>query len=77
MPSTKESILDKNNEGIHEGDEVWTKFRGGKREGVVDKIVTTQSEAEDAGVKNPPKVLFTDQHGHDVAHNPGTLRRKE
>jgi thioredoxin-related protein len=39
----------------------------------VEKIVTTQEEAEKEGVKNPPKVLFTDQRGKDVAHNPGTL----
>ncbi|KAJ7920459.1 hypothetical protein B0H13DRAFT_1605393, partial [Mycena leptocephala] len=58
-------------------DEVWTKMRGGKREGTVDKIVRKESEAEEAGVKHPPKVLFTDQHGHDVAPNPGTLQHKE
>jgi hypothetical protein len=23
------------------------------------------------------QVLFTDQHGHHVSHNPGTLRHKE
>ncbi|KAF8209962.1 hypothetical protein K438DRAFT_1571376 [Mycena galopus ATCC 62051] len=72
-----QQIRDKNNQPIKEGDEVWTKMRGGKREGTVDKIVRTESEAEEAGVKNPPKVLFTDQHGHDVAHNPGTLQHKE
>lgn len=39
----------------------------------VEKIVTTAEEAKEEGVKNPPKVLFTDQKGKDVAHNPGTL----
>jgi hypothetical protein len=35
--------------------------------------VTSKKEADAEGVKNPPKVLFTDQKGKDVAHNPGTL----
>ncbi|KAH6646747.1 hypothetical protein BKA67DRAFT_695292 [Truncatella angustata] len=70
-------VEDKNSQPINEGDLIWTKMRGGKREGEVDKIVTTQAEAEESNVKNPPKVLFKDQHGHNVAHNPGTLQRKE
>ncbi|KAJ9134770.1 hypothetical protein NKR23_g9951 [Pleurostoma richardsiae] len=74
MPS---DIKDKNGEPIHEGDTVFTKFRGGRHEGVVDKIVTTQEEAKEADVKNPPKVLFTDQHGHHVSHNPGTLQHEK
>lgn len=53
-----------------------TAFRGGKREGEVENIVTTSEEAEKEGVKNPPKVLYTDQHGHRVAHNPGTLTKE-
>jgi len=53
MPS---DIKDKTGEPIHEGDTVFTKFRGGRHEGVVDKIVTTQEEAKEADVKNPPKV---------------------
>lgn len=101
-------VEDKAGEPIREGDEVWTKMRGGKHEGKVridqdgykgpcaerrtqvEKVVTTQEEAEEEGVKNPPKVrlrnklkipadervqvLFKDQHGHSVAHNPGTLQ---
>ena len=35
--------------------------------------MTSEKEASAEGVKNPPKVLFTDQKGKDVAHNPGTL----
>ncbi|MCJ1292977.1 hypothetical protein MMC34_004530 [Xylographa carneopallida] len=70
------AITDKNNQPIHEGDTLWTKLRGGKREGTADTIVTTKDEARQENVKNPPKVLFEDQHGHRVAHNPGTLQHK-
>ncbi|PKS12620.1 hypothetical protein jhhlp_000828 [Lomentospora prolificans] len=73
MPS---NIKDKNGEPLKEGDQVWTPYRGGKHEGKVDKVITTRDEAEQEGVKNPPKVLFTDQHGHHVNHNPGTLQHK-
>jgi len=66
-------VKDKRGEPISEGDTVFTKFRGGKREGEVEKIVMTKEEAAEEDVKNPPKVLFKDQHGHQVAHNPETL----
>jgi len=66
-------VEDKKGNAIDEGDRVWTKIRGGKREGEVEDIVTTQKEAQEQKVKNPPKVVFHDQHGHKVAHNPGTL----
>lgn len=49
-------IKDKQGETINEGDHVWTKIRGGRREGDVEQIVETTSEAKEAGVKNPPKV---------------------
>lgn len=87
---TGEDVKDKQGQPIQEGDNVWTRARGGKREGTVEKVVTSKSEADEEGVKNPPKVrfphlfgstkmltkqvLFTDQHGHHVAHNPGTLK---
>lgn len=71
--SSKKEIVDKTGEPIEIGDEVATKIRGGKRTGVVADIVATKEEADRKGVKNPPKVLFEDQHGHQVAHNPGTL----
>ncbi|KAK5993787.1 hypothetical protein PT974_07224 [Cladobotryum mycophilum] len=70
MPSVAK---DKNSEPIQEGDHVWTRFRGGRREGNVENIVTDEEQAKKEDVKNPPKVLFTDQHGHHVAHNPETL----
>jgi hypothetical protein len=60
--SSKE-IVDKEGKPIKIGDQVATKMRGGKRTGVVSDIVTTQEEADKKGVKNPPKVLFEDQHG--------------
>ncbi|KAL1881163.1 hypothetical protein VTK73DRAFT_4610 [Phialemonium thermophilum] len=71
-----DEVRDKTGKPIHEGDSVFTKFRGGAHEGEVRKIVTTEGEAAKEGVKNPPKVLFEDQHGHNVAHNPSTLQHK-
>jgi len=68
-----DQVEDKTGNPINEGDTVFTKIRGGKRQGEVDEIVTKQEEAKEKDVKNPPKVLFKDQHGHNVAHNPGTL----
>ncbi|KAI1483748.1 hypothetical protein K445DRAFT_63903 [Daldinia sp. EC12] len=73
MPS---EVKDKQGQPIQEGDTVWTKARGGRHEGEVDRVVESSAEAREAGVKNPPKVLFKDQHGHNVAHNPGTLEHK-
>lgn len=69
----EDQALSKQGEPIEEGDHVYTKIRGGRHEGDVEKIVTTEGEAKQEGVKNPPKVLFTDQKGKPVAHNPGTL----
>ncbi|KAK9479123.1 hypothetical protein V1514DRAFT_319446 [Lipomyces japonicus] len=68
-----EKIRDKNDNPINKDDTVYTKFRGGKREGKVIEIVETSKKAEQEHVKNPPKVLFQDQHGHTVTHNPETL----
>ncbi|SCO80704.1 uncharacterized protein FRV6_04917 [Fusarium oxysporum] len=70
------NIEDKNAEALNKGDHVWTRIRGGRHEGDVERIVTTAKDAEKEEVKNPPKVLFKDQHGHRVAHNPGTLEHK-
>ncbi len=55
----------------------------------MEQVIETEDEAKKADVKNPPKVgrdsqysaqtvdiqqvVFHDQHGHKVAHNPGTL----
>ncbi|KAI3332214.1 hypothetical protein HD806DRAFT_529977 [Xylariaceae sp. AK1471] len=69
-------INDKHGEPIKEGDHVYTKIRGGRHEGDVDKIVTTEAEAKEEAVKNPPKILFKDQKGKYVAHNPGTLEHR-
>ncbi|MCJ1378794.1 hypothetical protein MMC17_001893 [Xylographa soralifera] len=74
--SSSSEVTDKNDQPIHEGDGVWTKIRGGKREGAAEKIIMTEEEAQKENVKNPPKVLFEDQHGHHVAHNPETLQHK-
>ncbi|KAK4466066.1 hypothetical protein QBC42DRAFT_282733 [Cladorrhinum samala] len=73
MPELK----DKNGEPIHVGDHVYARSRGGRHEGEVDKIVTTEEEAKEEGVKHPPKVLYTDQHGHHVSHNPEVIEHGE
>lgn len=52
MPTVK----DQDSKPIKEGDTVWTKIRGGKREGEVERVVTSEEEAKSEGVKNPPKV---------------------
>lgn len=49
-------VEDKHGEPINIGDHVYTPIRGGRHEGDVEKIVTTEEEAQDEGVKNPPKV---------------------
>ncbi|KAH9948585.1 hypothetical protein B0H21DRAFT_733160 [Amylocystis lapponica] len=71
-------VESKQGEPIHVGDKVVTRVRGGKHEGVVNTVLETEQDiqsSDDLGVavKNPPKVVFTDQHGHRVSHNPGTL----
>lgn len=60
-PSSSSQIEDKHGETIGTGDTVWTKSRGGKREGEVEEIVRDEEEAgkvEGVEVKNPPKVSF-------------------
>jgi len=67
MPAKTSQVTDKNDEPIHVGDIVSTKARGGKRAGEVTDIVMTAEEAEkikNISVKNPPKVVFKDQHGN-------------
>ncbi|PQE16167.1 phosphatidylserine decarboxylase protein [Rutstroemia sp. NJR-2017a BVV2] len=49
------TVEDKHGNTIDEGDRVFTKIRGGKREGEVENIVTTKEEAAEEKVKNPPK----------------------
>jgi hypothetical protein len=49
---------DKHGQEIRLGDHVYTKIRGGHREGDVEQIVETPEEAKKAGVKNPPKVYI-------------------
>ncbi|KAL2003121.1 hypothetical protein VTN02DRAFT_4982 [Thermoascus thermophilus] len=70
-----ERVKDKNGETIQEGDFVFTKYRGGSHEGEVEKIVMDEHGAREEGVANPPKVIYTDQHGHRVAHNPSSLEK--
>ncbi|GAO52206.1 hypothetical protein SAICODRAFT_32352 [Saitoella complicata NRRL Y-17804] len=67
------SFTDKHGQEIDMGDTVSAKARGGKHAGEVIDLVSTKGEAEERGVKIPPKVILRDQHGHEKAHNPGTL----
>ena len=60
---SSKDIIDKRGEPIEVGDIVSTKIRGGKRTGVVSDVVASKDEADEKGVKNPPKILFEDQHG--------------
>lgn len=53
-----DQIKDKQGQPIEEGTHVYTKFRGGRHEGDVEAIATSKEEAEELGVKNPPKVRF-------------------
>ncbi|MCJ1303181.1 hypothetical protein MMC08_005989 [Hypocenomyce scalaris] len=71
------SLEEKHGNRIQEGDTVSTAYRGGKREGLVEAVVTDAEQAKQEDVKNPPKVVFPDQHGHRVAHNPETLTKKD
>jgi len=56
-------VKDKEGKAIHEGDIVSGKRRGGKQVGEVEEVISTKEQAKEAGVRDPPKVLFTDQHG--------------
>ncbi|EIE24523.1 hypothetical protein COCSUDRAFT_61953 [Coccomyxa subellipsoidea C-169] len=67
-PKEEKALEDK---GIKPGDFVSTKYRGGTREGVVERIAKTPEEHP-----HPPKVIFTNQRGKEVAHNPSTLEKK-
>lgn len=53
-------VQDKNAKPVKKGDEVWTPIRGGKHQGNVDSIIQSDEEANEAGVKNPPKVRRMD-----------------
>jgi hypothetical protein len=54
--TTMPDVKDKNSEPIKVGDHVYTPIRGGRHEGTVDKIVMSEEEAAEEGVKHPPKV---------------------
>ncbi|KAF8902883.1 hypothetical protein CPB84DRAFT_1678414 [Gymnopilus junonius] len=70
---SSKTVYDKNGKEISPGDLVTIKIRGGHQEGRVEKIVHTEADAEKEDVKHPPKVIYVDQHGHRVNHNPGSL----
>lgn len=55
-PKMPSELQDKNGEPIKKGDHVFARARGGSHEGNVEKIVTSKEEAEEEGVKHPPKV---------------------
>jgi hypothetical protein len=58
LAAMPDEVYDKHGKPIHEGDNVYTPYRGGRHEGIASEIVTTRAEAEEAGVKNPPKVCY-------------------
>jgi len=70
-------IKSKGGAPIEQGDTVSTPYRGGKHEGKVEQIVTSEEQAgqlEDAkGAGHAPAVIFTDQNNKKVAHKPTTL----
>jgi len=67
-------VKDKDGKPIHENDLVSGKVRGGRHVGHVQDVVVTKEEAKEHGVKNPPKVILKDQHGHIVSRNPDSLK---
>ncbi|KAM6492140.1 hypothetical protein JOM56_011864 [Amanita muscaria] len=73
MPSSNSKVHDKFGKLIRVGDVVSCRARGGKQFGEVTDIVVDRREAEEKGVAHPPKVIYVDQHGHTVSHNPKTL----
>ncbi|KAF0485255.1 hypothetical protein F8M41_022844 [Gigaspora margarita] len=76
MASKEFSALEQKD--IQPGDYVSTPFRGGSRQGYVKEIVKSKEEAmKNPTVTRPPKIVFDDQHGHEVAHNPSTLSKDE
>ncbi|TFY78597.1 hypothetical protein EWM64_g5420 [Hericium alpestre] len=80
-PGTKE-VVDRDGQPIHVGEKVWSHLRGGRQEGVVEAVLLSQEDIHNVGdigvvIKHPPKVIFTDQHGHKVSHNPDALMHAE
>ncbi|KZV74122.1 hypothetical protein PENSPDRAFT_236748 [Peniophora sp. CONT] len=78
------TVNDKTGKPINIGDTVSTRIRGGKRTGEVEDVLLDQADADlynNEGnlikIQNPPKVVFEDQHGHTVSHNPETLTHGE
>ncbi|EXJ90507.1 hypothetical protein A1O1_03610 [Capronia coronata CBS 617.96] len=61
---------------IENGDTVSTPYRGGKREGKVEQLVTDEEQARNLnakGASHAPAVVFTDQNNKKVAHKPETV----
>lgn len=66
-------IQDKDGKPIEEGDTVWTPIRGGKHEGEVEQVVTTEAEAKEANVKHPPKLSIWNGY-HQNSRNTACTR---
>ncbi|ETI27533.1 hypothetical protein G647_09724 [Cladophialophora carrionii CBS 160.54] len=62
---------------IEKGDTVSTPYRGGKHEGEVEQIITSEKQAKQLenakGAGHAPAVVFTDQNNKKVAHKPNTV----
>jgi len=68
-------VKTKEGKTVNVGDTVSGKVLGGKHAGEVE-AVTSQKEASEKGVKNPPKVLIEDQHGTIIPLNLQALTTK-
>ncbi|KIJ51228.1 hypothetical protein M422DRAFT_142039, partial [Sphaerobolus stellatus SS14] len=64
---------DKEGIPIHLGDYVKARFREGNVCSISDKERITKSDLICPTVKHPPKVIFTDQRGNQVSHNPSAI----
>lgn len=57
-----DQVQDKHGVDIEVGDQVYTRVRGGRHEGEVQKIAATAEEAKKEDAKNPPKVWCIPTH---------------
>ncbi len=63
---------------FHQGDHVTWKSHGGTAEGVVEKKITTETEAAGRTVKaspEDPQYLVTSDSGGEAVHKPTALTR--
>ena len=65
---------------FNKGDEVTWKSHGGTAEGVVEKKITTETEAGGrtvkAGKDEPQYLVKSDKSGGEAVHKPGALEKE-